>query len=120
MRLVDVDAAERLMSDTVQGDIRGYPYDDETWNTAFEWLDSQPSVGWIPVSERLPEDGTTLLVTHRVKNIDVMTETVTQVFYYRFNGVNKWIGRYADGIQYDLGSDVVAWMPLPEPYKEGV
>lgn len=43
-RLVDVDAMERLMSDTVQGDIRGYPYSDTQWDMAFKWLDHQPTI----------------------------------------------------------------------------
>ena len=43
-RLIDADAMERLMSDIVQGDIRGYPYSDTLWDTAFRWLDSQPTI----------------------------------------------------------------------------
>lgn len=43
-RLIDVDAMERLMSDTVQGDIRGYPYSDTLWDSAFRWLDRQPTI----------------------------------------------------------------------------
>lgn len=43
-RLIDVDAMERLMSDTVQGDIRGYPYSDTLWDMAFKWLDHQPTI----------------------------------------------------------------------------
>ena len=43
-RLIDVDAMERVMSDTVQGDIRGYPYSDTLWDMAFEWLDHQPTI----------------------------------------------------------------------------
>ena len=48
-RLIDVDAMEHLMSDTVQGDIRGYPYSDTLWDTAFRWLDNQPTV--LPAEE---------------------------------------------------------------------
>lgn len=44
MRLIDVDAMEKFMSDTVLGDIRGYPYSDTLWETAFKWLDNQPTV----------------------------------------------------------------------------
>lgn len=43
-RCVDVDEMERFMSDTVQGDIRGYPYGDETWGEAFRWMDSRPTI----------------------------------------------------------------------------
>ena len=49
MRLIDVDAMEKLMSDTVQGDIRGYPYSDTQWEMAFKWLDHQPTIDATPV-----------------------------------------------------------------------
>lgn len=43
-RLIDADAMEREMSDLVQGDIRGYPYSDTLWETAFKWMDSRPTI----------------------------------------------------------------------------
>ena len=43
-RLIDADAMERNMSDTVQGNIRGYPYSDTIWDMAFKWIDHQPTI----------------------------------------------------------------------------
>lgn len=43
-RLIDVDDMERFMSNTVQGDIRDYPYSDTFWDLAFKWLDSRPTI----------------------------------------------------------------------------
>ena len=43
-RVIDVDEMERFMSDSVQGDIRSYPYGDETWGEAFRWMDSRPTI----------------------------------------------------------------------------
>ena len=43
-RLIDADKMERDMSDTVQGDIRGYPYSDTLWDMAFRWIDHQPTI----------------------------------------------------------------------------
>lgn len=57
---------------------------------------------WIPVSERLPEELTTVLITD--KDGDVFLATFIEVI----NGCAEWT---TDGI--------IAWMPLPEPYKEG-
>lgn len=51
--------------------------------------------GWIPVSERLPEESKRYVVT--TKYNDVMTD------FYTGEGF--------------LGDDIIAWMPLPEPYK---
>lgn len=61
---------------------------------------------WIPVSERLPEDD-------------------TEVIYCDKNGVRgnchywKGFNRYPrDNGEYQFPNDIVAWMTLPEPYKE--
>lgn len=57
---------------------------------------------WIPVSEKLPDDGRTVLVTD-------WGETD---FGKRHDG--RWWN--CDG---DVLKDVSAWMALPEPYKDG-
>ena len=56
---------------------------------------------WIPVSGRLPEPGREYLMT--VRDFGWAGEPVTYSVVKRFYG-----GRV----------DFVAWMPLPEPYKE--
>lgn len=71
---------------------------------------------WIPVSERLPEE-------REVKGIsmsDVVMVTVYDIERDKVMGVNcdmtidgKW-----QGYQSCDGSEVIAWQPLPEPYKE--
>ena len=63
--------------------------------------------GWIPCSERLPEEsGRHIITTYD----GVSRRTTTAVFQKRLGG---WClsGRMAYW-------HVVAWMPLPEPYKE--
>lgn len=59
--------------------------------------------GWIPVSERLPEDGT--YITTLDGELVGQEEPFTGMFGIE-NG--KW----------DDEDCVIAWMPLPEPYKE--
>lgn len=64
---------------------------------------------WIPCSERLPEkpeigsDG-----------YIVQTRRVVQPF------VGYWDGRKWTDEEDDVVDEVIAWMPLPEPYKEDV
>ena len=65
------------------------------------------SMQWIPCSERLPEESGLYIVT----NVGRWVEPVgTRYYNIRADG-SFWSGL--------PGNTVVAWMPLPEPYKEG-
>ncbi len=69
-------------------------------------IKKEPSA-WIPVSKRLPEESGDYLVTNKWKGRcsgDVYIEI--NIAEYR-KKLKKW-----DCV------DVIAWMPLPEPYKE--
>ena len=59
---------------------------------------------WIPVSERLPKDGTWNIFTDG-KNISVERYKADAIDHFFPNG--RW---------FEL-EDAIAWMPLPEPYK---
>ena len=60
---------------------------------------------WIPCSERLPED-------------------CTEVFVYLFGRPSPYIAWiedthwYTEDFEVDREDEPVAWMPLPEPYRE--
>lgn len=58
---------------------------------------------WIDVNDRLPEDDRDVLIYLPWQNIDVG---------WRYDG--EWSCNYNC-----QDADVVAWMPLPEPYKKG-
>ena len=82
---------------------------------AIQALEQQPSEDcisssgntnkWIPVSERLPKENISVIGTTKYDDI-------YETELYDDCGEKKW---YADG-NYDV--PIVAWMPLPEPYKE--
>lgn len=78
-----------------------------------EWLDAielakiaiaLQSQKWIPCSERLPEDNTDVIVCF-------YSGIVTEMRYWE-NGNFQGIYEYTT-------KSIVAWMPLPEPYREG-
>jgi hypothetical protein len=71
---------------------------------------SRPQDEWIPVSERLPEIATTCLV-------QLSNGYITMGKYHSIRG-GSWV--FIDTtIQFVYPKDsVIAWRPLPEPYKE--
>jgi hypothetical protein len=61
---------------------------------------------WIPCSERLPEPYISVLVCEEDKSIHLCR------YHDRCNRF------YYDGSDWDIKlSEVIAWMPLPQPYK---
>lgn len=70
-------------------------------------IESMPKVGvWIPVSERLPEKkGEYLFTTNSYSGATIEI--------YTFDPENNWDVEFAK-----TSMDLMAWMPLPEPYGE--
>ena len=90
------------------------------WETAgiLNLIHKQPKVGgWIPCSERLPKIADVYNVTRKISE-DKYNFYISDSAY--FDGQNTWhsYNRVNHGREYL--KDVVAWMPLPEPYREKV
>ena len=81
----------------------------------YERLKQAPSTyEWIPCSERLPEEGERILVTAALEH--VMVAHYGKMFFEKERG-NVFYLAGEDG-DADITDVVVAWMPLPEPYRE--
>ena len=63
---------------------------------------------WIPISERLPEFDQDVLLSLRSLDIKTGFRAETEPYFY-CHGID---GCYIEP------QNVLAWMPLPEPYKE--
>lgn len=100
MRLIDADGLICSLGDFYKGK-----------KTVGQIIDEQPTVNqWVPVSVKLPEDEEDKLV-YLKNGIDYEFH----VFYYRLD-CKEW-----DSSTYGFIPEnmiVIAWMPLPEPYRE--
>lgn len=62
---------------------------------------------WIPIRERLPKSFVTVIVT-------TSTNFVTTAYMLPNK---RWVDH--EGEEFCIADVVIAWMPLPEPYKKG-
>ena len=89
---------------------RNYEFNLPYYRKTVELLEKaqRPHGEWIPYSERLPEEGKLVLVT---LNPISLKDAVHPVIIAKYTTeMDSWI--------YTIPDAVLAWMPLPEPYKE--
>lgn len=79
---------------------------EDTGLTPQEITEGKMLTGWIPVEERLPQTGKDRY-TYVIVCMD--DEFIATTDYIKDEGFSLW----------EDSGEVIAWMPLPEPYKEG-
>ena len=84
----------------------------EALSMAIEALQEPQVGGWIPVSERLPEDGYGVLVTVNGKHNNITFVDALEIAEY--DGDFGWI---VEGYPQWTAPNVTAWQPLPEPFE---
>ena len=62
---------------------------------------------WIPVSERLPKEGKQVLVCNDFGDI----------YIAEYETFSDGEGRWCESVGYRCLYGIVAWMPLPEPWR---
>lgn len=96
-------------------DNREYAGVYEDYETAFKrayLIDrSKKYPRWTSVKERLPEDGTYVLTTIKIpgRKARVRSGNYYKGVFHNDNG-DSWMS---------TDMEVLAWMPIPKPYKEG-
>lgn len=121
MRLIDADALEKRFEylTTVGNDLAHKVTEEEKgMRIAFRLAKYEthvaptiePKSQWIPVTDKLPEIPQNVIATRRTKNGAVR---VIKASYIPSDDEGVWVS--------ECGTDatgVIAWMPMPEPYKE--
>lgn len=84
---------------------------ERTGLTPQEIMDGKMLTGWIPVEEKLPEEPDAgLIEMEDLQEYIVVIDGVKLSTVLSYAGNGEW---YRDGNFYK----VIAWMPLPEPYR---
>ena len=81
----------------------------ETEEERKEIIECLESTNWIPVSKRLPEKHKDVIATVKYNGFLGM---------YGMRLKTAFIGDYGEWNGECIGGEVIAWMYLPEPYKE--
>ncbi len=96
---VDIEKAIEIVEEGgVDGGKRGKSEDAEELRS-----NSEATSKWVPCSERLPENAMNVIA-------QFSSGTVTEL-RYAGNGIFEGIYEYSTKV-------IIAWMPLPEPYRE--
>lgn len=140
MRPIDADAFKEYIKDGIDGLI--LPKDQAVKVIAvtksfLKDIDEQPTVEipqieWIPCSERLPENINLVLVTWENTNPESYYKSIkgkkfcgaghycNGKWFWESNTCQDYLAEYGRCGQDEMDEaiKVIAWMPLPEPYRE--
>lgn len=118
MRLIDADALIRVLKGRFERFKDLVPDIDNSiefaHNYALNSVTNAPTIseGWIPCSEKMPDEDGEYLVTYNGKFV----KNVIRVMWYRpEKNCFLLYMPIRGGVVFE---DVIAWMILPEPYKE--
>lgn len=119
MRLIDANALKEAIE---KNGCRHSHYFD-----VFDVIDDAPTIEskWIPVTERLPEEEGDYLLWGKIDENEEDEYSFIGSYDEGFEQFGIWHEQFDSRTLGSLGSEfyayskVVAWQPLPKPYKEG-
>lgn len=112
-----IDFVKDLMSEKTD-DIM---YNNKIGQTILSALEAQQADAWIPITERWPDKKGYYLTTYREwtdgEYLPKYDDTYIRILRYQ-NAVFKMPVNCDKKAEDDTHREVIAWKPLPEPYKE--
>lgn len=122
MRLIDADAFYKDICDSLNEMTRiGITVDGEwLWGKLNDSLENAPTIDsdphWTPCSERPPRTNGVYNVTRKISD-GFECGNISDSCYY--DGAYTWHDDTRVNHERRYLRDVIAWMPLPEPYEGG-
>lgn len=106
---VSTEEAKKLLYQEFKGKIKdGNPRLLVAYEIAMKTLEEQTE--WIPVTERLPKEAGCYVVTRKIGS-----DLIVSACY--FDETNTWHNDNRINHERNHLTNIVSWMPLPEPYK---
>ena len=105
------DVAEKALSALPSAEAEEHRIYKDGYNTGKAHASADAVQGWIPCSERLPKRDELVLVTYKT------TDRIHLCRYLDDGSENPWWSYIDDCCAWN--NVVLAWMPLPKPYKGG-
>ena len=125
MRAIDGDILKKKLKDAINMcvsiDTSGLSELKAVLEDVEEMPTIEPEPHWIPCSEKLPEANGRYLVTRGLVAAGALWNRVYIANYSNLMGIKSvkiwWQGNVGKS-DFERLDDVLAWMPLPDPYRE--
>lgn len=109
MRTIDADALVKKFA---------HPPELIYTNVVVDEIRSAPTVGgWISVKDRLPETNDEVLTTYIVNGDKTKRFVESASYCDDTDGEGFWTSPWDEYIVPGTRQEVIAWMPMPKPYK---